>query len=263
MGDQSTQRKAHRFFSERMATLEPFTKQDLMDASGWSRSSVDTYWSKQFKSLIEDLGDGTYRLKERFRSYLDWKKFHFIVTQVRTPPPVYEPTVYQTIIVYEFYLPLSHENSLRFTLDSLFFKDSIIPRLKRAGIPALEKLFPRSLTENDEQLVERICDFVGSKFQGYSIYHVRGRFRSGDLTDEDGAAELRKQGMPYLIDETTAVTRFVFPCAKDETEKVRFLFKELFVETITQQISGEDEVWMVESGLQNCIHVWKPKKENG
>ena len=45
MGDQSTQRKAHRFFSERMATLEPFTKQDLMDASGWSRSSVDTYWS--------------------------------------------------------------------------------------------------------------------------------------------------------------------------------------------------------------------------
>ena len=88
MGDQSTQQKAHRFFSERMATLEPFTKQDLMDASGWSRSSVDTYWSKQFRGLIEDLGDGTYRLKERFRSYLDWKKFHFIVTQVRTPPPV-------------------------------------------------------------------------------------------------------------------------------------------------------------------------------
>ena len=75
MGDQSTQRKAHRFFSERMATLEAFTKQDLMDASGWSRSSVDTYWSKQFRGLIEDLGDGTYRFKERFRSYLDWKKF--------------------------------------------------------------------------------------------------------------------------------------------------------------------------------------------
>ena len=53
MGDQSTQRKAHRFFSERMATLGPFTKQDLMDASGWSRSSVDTYWSKQFRGLIE------------------------------------------------------------------------------------------------------------------------------------------------------------------------------------------------------------------
>ena len=78
--------------------------------------------------------------------------------------------MYQTIIVYEFYLPLSHENSLRFTLDSLFFKDSIIPRLKRAWISALENLFPRNLTENDEQLVERVCDFVGRKFQGYSIY---------------------------------------------------------------------------------------------
>ena len=54
--------------------------------------------------------------------------------------------MYQTIIVYEFYLPLSHENSLRFTLDSLFFKDSIIPRLKRAVISALENLFPRNLT---------------------------------------------------------------------------------------------------------------------
>jgi hypothetical protein len=263
MGNQATQRKAHRFFSERMATLEPFTKQDLMKASGWPENTLETYWSKQFRGLVEDIGGGKFRLREQFRSYLDWRKFHFLVTQVRTPPTVYEPTVYTKIIVYEFYLPLSHENSLRFTLDSLFFKNSIIPRLKRAGIPALENLFPRTLTESDADLVERVCEFVGTKFQGYSIYHVNGRFRSGELTDEDGAAALRKQAIPYLIDETTAVTRFVFPCADDEIEKVRFLFKELFVETITQQISGEDEVWMVESGLQNCVHVWKPKQENG
>ena len=260
MGDQLTQRKAHQFFSERLSTLEPFTKKDVMDATGWPQKTLKTYWSKQFRGLLEEVGHGRYRMRERFRSYLDWKKFHFLVTQVRTPPLVYEPTVYKKVIVYEFYLPLSHENSLKGTLDSLFYKNTILPRLRRAGIDKLKKLFSNKSTESDDALLERVCAFVGKKFSGYSIYHVSGRFRAGDLTDEDGVAALRKQLIPYLIDETTAVTRFVFPCTDDEIEKVRFLFQELFVETITQQISGEDEVWMVESGLQNCVHVWKPKK---
>ena len=260
MGDQSTQQKLHQFFRERLSTLEPFTKQDVMAATGWPAKTLKTYWSKQFKGLLEEVGGGRYRMRERFRSYVDWKKFHFLVTQVRTPPLVYQPTVYKKVIVYEFYLPLSHENSLRGTLDSLFYKNTILPRLRRAGIDNLRELFDSKPTESEDGLLERVCTFVGKKFSGYSIYHVSGRFRAADLTDDDGAHQLRKQLIPYLIDETTAVTRFVFPCTDDEIGKVRFLFRELFVETITQQISGEDEVWMVESGLQNCVHVWKPKK---
>lgn len=65
-------------------------------------------------------------------------------------------------------------------------------------------------------------------------------------------------GRRYLVDETTAVTRFVFPCKPDEGEKVRFLFRELFITPITEQVSGEDEIWVVESGTRNKVHVWKP-----
>lgn len=65
-------------------------------------------------------------------------------------------------------------------------------------------------------------------------------------------------GRRYLVDETTAVTRFVFPCNQDEGDKVRFLFKELFINPITEQVSGEDEIWVVESGTRNKVHVWKP-----
>jgi hypothetical protein len=70
MADDSTQRKVHQFFMEKLRTLEPFTKEDVSNATGWSATSRDTYWSKQFKGILEDVGDGRYRMRERFRLYL-------------------------------------------------------------------------------------------------------------------------------------------------------------------------------------------------
>ena len=46
MADDTTQRIAHKFFVEKLNTLEPFTKQDLMALTGWDKSSADAYWSK-------------------------------------------------------------------------------------------------------------------------------------------------------------------------------------------------------------------------
>jgi hypothetical protein len=42
---------------------------------------------------------------------------------------------------------------------------------------------------------------------------------------------------------------------------VRFLFQELFINSITQAVDGEDEIWAVESGVNNIVHVWKPKDD--
>jgi hypothetical protein len=259
MADDTTQRALYDFLIARMESLEPFTKEQIQEVTGWNDNTWDTYLSKQFKGLFEPVAADTFRLREQFRSYANWKKFQRHVTQVKTPPVVYEPTKFKQVIVFEFYLPLSHENSLRNTLDRLFFKDSILPRLTRTGAK-LEALFPRLVGETQERLIERVCKFVGEKFTGYSIYHVSGRFRSGDLATSEDAWKARTTS-PYLIDETTAVTRFVFPCEDGEPDKVKFLFNELFVSAITQQISGEDEVWMVESGLENCVHIWKPKSK--
>ena len=49
MADDTTQRAAHKFFTERLRTLQPFTKEDLQQVTGWSPSALDTYWSKQFR----------------------------------------------------------------------------------------------------------------------------------------------------------------------------------------------------------------------
>ena len=136
-----SQRAAHRFFSERLQTLEPFTKEQLRQATKWSTSTLDTHWSKRFKSLLEPVDGTRFRVKERFRPYLDWKKFRSLVTQVKVVSADYEPTVFENIIVYEFYMPLAHESALRVTLDSLFFKDAIVPRLCRIGFPKLQQFF--------------------------------------------------------------------------------------------------------------------------
>jgi len=257
VADTTTQRLAHRFFTERLQTLQPFTKADLSNATLWPEGTLNTYWSKQFKGILEDLGNSQYRMRERFRLYLDWKKFRNLVTQVKTVPPSYAPTVFKDLVIYEFYMPLAHESALRLTLDSLFYKDAIAPRLRRIGVDELQKRFQRLTTDTDDDFLARVATFVESKFGGYSIYHVDGRFRAGKLSTQEEAAKINKTGR-YLVDETTAVTRFIFPCKPDEPEQVRFLFKELFINAITEQVSGEDEIWVVESGMRNQVNIWKP-----
>lgn len=261
MADETTQRAVHKFFMERLQDLKTFTKKDLQDITGWQDKALDTYWSKQYKGLVEDLGNGQYRMRERFRVLAPWKKFQAFVTQVRTLPPTYAPTVFDQVVAYEFYLPLAHEAALKVSLDSLFFKDALLPRLKRIGLPELQKRFERGLVQTDDAFLDSIMSFIDSKFGGYSIYHVDGRFRGAGLATQDDAAAIQRSGLRYLVDETTAVVRFIFPVKEGEPDKVRFLFEELFVSAITEQVSGEDEIWVVESGIRNRVSIWRP--ENG
>lgn len=55
------------------------------------------------------------------------------------------------------------------------------------------------------------------------------------------------------------MVRFIFPVKDDEPEQVRFLFEGHFLSVITEQVSGEDEIWVVESGMRNRVSIWKPK----
>ena len=78
------------------------------------------------------------------------------------------------------------------------------------------------------------------------------------MLSREAAAEKERTGQRYLVNETTAVTRFIFPCETDpEAELVRYFFNELFVQTIVQLINAEDQIWMVESGMRNRVHIWR------
>ncbi|HEY5164234.1 MAG TPA: hypothetical protein VII81_14590, partial [Terriglobales bacterium] len=61
----------------------------------------------------------------------------------------------------------------------------------------------------------------------------------------------------YIVDETTAVTRFIFPCTDEaEADRIRWFFNVLFARSILELV-GEDEVWMIESGMQSRLYVWR------
>ena len=252
------QRLAYLFLTEHLQSQEVFSLKDFQEATTWSNKSFRTYLSKQFRGFLHEVKEDSYRVTETFRPYVIWRKFREHVTQVRRVVTKYAPLKFDKVLIYEFFMPLAHENVLRTTLDSLFYKDTIIARLKTLDSSKLKEHFPREDNEAETDYFLRLCSWIEGKFQGYSISHVDGRFRAERLSTWDEVAKIRKQGRRYLIDETTAITRFIFPCDdKDEAGKVEFLFHQLFVESIIQLINGEDEIWMIESGMKNHIHIWK------
>lgn len=258
MPSDEPQRKAFEFFIEYLRTQDPFTKNDFGAATGWNGKTLDTYWSKQYKPFVVPIGGDKYRVSEAFRPYTSWKKFQRHVTQVRPISTDYKRLQFDNVIIYEFFMPLTNETQLRMTLDALFFKDTLASKLKAIGNAKLIQHFAIQAGETDEHYLERVLSWIDDHFGGYSIYHVDGRFRGDKLSTQDEVAEIQKEGRRYLVDETTAVTRFIFPC-KDNTEAdlVRYFFDALFAQSIIQLINAEDEIWMVESGMKNRVHIWR------
>ncbi len=260
MQSDENQRRVYDFFIDHLESKKPFTKDELQNVTTWQGDTFPTYWSKQFKPFVIEIGKNQpkqYRVSEFFRRYANWEKFQqHVVTQVRRLNSTdYKELVYNKIRIYEFFMPLTNETYLRATLDALFYKDTIEARLRTIGNTTIQTVFPRDELESEQSFIERVCAWLSNKFGGYSIYHVNGRFRAQPLTTraEAGAGMSR-----YLVDETTAVTRFIFPCQDDnEAKLVEFFFFHLFVQAIIEAVNGEDEIWMVETGMENKLHIWR------
>ena len=283
MPDEHNQRAVFRFFRNRYREQQSFTKHDLAAETDWSHASFNTYWSKQFKRLVVPIDNNRFRVSESFRPYSTWNVFRALVTQVRRVSSDYTSLLYNNVIIYEFFMPLTNEGHLRTALDALFYKDTISSRLRALDRPRTERHFPRQGGETDDAYYERLCSWIAGVFIGYSITHVNGRYRAADLATISEAAKIYGEGARYLVDETTAVVRFIFPCGTpilrrpplsgrhfeddeepnafadepDDARKIRWFFGALFVQSIIQVVNGEDEIWMVESGMRNRLHIWR------
>jgi hypothetical protein len=285
--ESAEQKKVFEFLSSKYTSQESFTKSEMEQFVGWDskKDTFKTYMSKQFKQLLIKSGD-SYVVSPVFRSYSSWPNFRAsVLTQKRKLRRDYQISCYQNVVIFEFFMPLRNEEHLREALDSLFFKDSIKFRLKAIKNNELVAEFPREGKEESEHHVERICSWLSNKFVGYSIHHVNGRFRVGDLrTKADVYEKAMKGGDPYLVDETTAVVRFVIPCGENSTpaihhdsredtqgglpaksalEKeaklIRWFFDTLFVNSILEVVKVEDEIWLLESGMHSQLHIWKAR----
>jgi hypothetical protein len=294
------QKNAFEFLLRKYQGQDVFSKEEFQKATGWAEGTFDTYWSKQFKGILVRVGD-SYRVHGVFGQYTKWPKFRdSIVTQKRRLARDYSYSGFETVIVFEFFMPLRNEEYLRKALDALFFKDSVLARLrtlKTTQGEALMEIFTREPGESDERYFSRLCQWVGDKFVGYSIHHVSGRFKVGELrTREESVRGELQTSERYLVDETTAVVRFIIPCGPEtkmqfryergkrrslvqpdlipgkaaatglganvqhEADQIRWFFTRLFVERIIEVVVGEDEVWLLESGVHSQLHIWRGKE---
>lgn len=277
------QKKAFDFLRDNFQKGTAFTKDQFQTKTGWSGSTFPTYFSKQFKRLLSEVPPNEYRVTEVFRKYNSEDLFEtHIVTQNRKVASDYNTLTHNNLIIFEFFMPLTNEGFLRSTLDSLFYTDTILNRLRVTDNNNLNKYFPRKNSEVDLDYYKRIIEWISNRFIGYSISHVNGRFRAASLQSISESANEIISGGRYLVDETTAIVRFIFPIGNpkprkfnpsaayfdhinnideedytDEANAVRWFFYILFVQSIVQVVNGEDEIWMVESGMKSKLHIWR------
>jgi len=117
---------------------------------------------------------------------------------------------------------------------------------------------------------------------GYSLHLVNGRFRAGSLATKSEVVNRAFSQGPYLVDETTAVVRFILPVdvkqespsqlslfepikdtpsSSEHEEQLRWLFLNFFAEAVTRVVKKEDEIWLLESGVHSALYRWIRKTE--
>ena len=277
------QEMAWAFLLKQYKSQELFTKEELNAEVGWG-TNINTYWSKKIKTLLIEQKKNRYRVSESFRRLLDLEAFKKHISQTTRVSTNYKTFSHRNVVQFEFFLPLANEIFLRSVLDNLFYKDSILSRLKTFEIEKLQTKIPQTEGEITKDYLDRICNWISDRFIGYSIYHVNGRYRASDLKTHKEALQLQKDtGKDYLIDETTAIVKFIFPCAGaeeglflnsndyfdkllDESESdsaqkdatlIRWFFYILFVQSIVEIVNGEDEIWLLETGFKSRLHIWR------
>jgi hypothetical protein len=148
--ESENQTKAFEFIQAKFNSQELFTAEEFQLATDYSDVSFRTYLSKQFRGLLIPTGDGHFRVSAVFRQFSTWKKFKDkVVTQNRNLGRSYAEISYENVVIFEFYMPLRNEEYLRQTLDSLFYKDSVLFRLKLIKPSELQAAFPKRPGEGE------------------------------------------------------------------------------------------------------------------
>ena len=100
--------RAFHYFQDALAQGSTFRKQDISTATGWDPATVDAYMTKKWRHiLIEDQGN-TFRVRKAFRLYTS-ARFRKLQSQVTSSPSDYIRRSHETVINFEFLLPLTRQ----------------------------------------------------------------------------------------------------------------------------------------------------------
>lgn len=272
-------RRAFDFLTAKARDGQGFTRQELAEAANWTQENSNTNLSKRLRELVREEDGVLFAKAEMLKVRLS--DFQDLFRQKQRLFTDYELKVTPSVLVYEFFMPLAREDRLRETLDSLFFTDTIDQRIREIGVENIREAMGLGYAYSPEQISSFVHDFVGNTIGGYSLYHVNGRFRADSLASRAEVAQRSLALGPYIVDETTAVVRFILPVevpevtvvqnglfepaqistsASDRAEQMRWLFLNFFAEAVTHMVKKEDEIWLLETGMRSALYRWIRKE---
>jgi len=179
-------------------------------------------------------------------------------------------------------MPLSREDRLREALDNLFYRDAIEHRILEIGIQKIRDALKLPADYSEDQIHQFVFDFIENTIGGYSIYLVNGRYRADTLATRGEVVTRPFAYGPYIVDETTAIVRFILPVEtaagkfeygkilepastsigpKERADIVSWLFLNFFAEAIIRVVQKEDEIWLLESGMRSAFYRWIRRDE--
>lgn len=252
-----------------------FSAEELSAESGWSIAETKELFTNRLSDLVYEEGDKYFAKPEILRVRLD--DFKELLHQKKRLFTDYDLEVSPSILIYEFFMPLSREDRLREALDNLFYKDTIEQRIQEIGFSRIRDGLILPSDYSEEKIRQLVFDFMESTIGGYSVYLVNGRYRADELASREEVINRSPAYGPYIVDETTAIVRFILPVETDagkfeygkilepasiatdtkkRADQLRWLFLNFFAEALIRVVQKEDEIWLLESGMRSAFYRW-------
>ena len=275
MSETNKIKRAFDFLIEHAQAKIPFSIEQFSAEMEWSIAETQEIISTRLSDLVCEEGEVYFAKPEILRVRLDdFKDLLYLNKRLFSN---YVLEVSPSILIYEFFMPLSREDRLREALDNLFYRDTIEQRIQEIGISRIHEGLKLSSDYSEDRVRQIVFDFMESTIGGYSIYMVNGRYRADTLASrEDVVARPFAYG-PYIVDETTAIVRFILPVKTDagifeygkilepasvdidtrqNAQLMSWLFLNFFAEALIRVVQKEDEIWLLESGMRSAFYRW-------
>ena len=213
MTKKETIKKTFNFLVEHAQEKRPFSAQKLALIAGWELAETEKNVISLLSDLVEVKGDLYFAKPEILRVRLN--DFKALLHQKKRLFTDYVLEVSPSVLIYEFFMPLSREDRLREALDNLFYRDTIEQRIHEIGFDQIRTGLGLPADQSDEKIQQLVFDFMESTISGYSIYLVNGRYRADQLASRADVVNRPFAYGSYIVDETTAIVRFILPVVTD------------------------------------------------
>ena len=105
------QKKAFALLKKHFEGRSAFTKEELRAVTDWTKTSLNTYWSKHLRFFVKKGIGQTYTLTDAFEPFATWPAFQKHVTQVRRVYLDYTRFRHDSLLIFEFFMPLTNGDS--------------------------------------------------------------------------------------------------------------------------------------------------------